>query len=59
MPDYEHFVGSTIPDYFTMILLKKSSFKSIGKANYAPFANSVMGRKGFKKKNYTKLVQDH
>ena len=44
MPDYEHYVGASIPDYFVMILVKKSLGAQGLTANYAPFANSQMGR---------------
>jgi len=43
LPDFHHFTGASIPDYFVMILVRKSIAKEV-KQTYMPFSNSQMAR---------------
>ena len=43
LPDFHHFTGASIPDYFVMVLVRKSIAKET-KQTYVPFPNSQMAR---------------
>ena len=44
MFDFYHYSGKSIPEYFVMMLFRKSFVANEPVVNYKPFSNSQMGR---------------
>ena len=44
MFDFYHYSGKSIPEYFVMMLFRKSVVANEPVVNYKPFSNSQMGR---------------